>query len=94
MKKEVGEVDDGDVPVRRERGEATTSCYPRLICQSRNHKGEVFFDLSTLKVAVFVDLSVIIVNIVNCFSSFIIKRGCFSDLGESVMCDRSGLLSL
>ena len=68
MKKEVGEEDDGDGPVRRERGEATTSCYPSLICQSCNHKGGgVFFDLSTLKAVVLVDLSVIIVNIVNLF---------------------------
>ena len=59
--------EDGDGPVRRERGEATTSCYPSLICQSRNHKGGGFFDLSALKVAVLVDLSVIIVNIVNLF---------------------------
>ena len=90
MKKEVGE-EDGDGPVRRERGEATTRCYHRLICQSRNHKGGVFFNLSALKVAVLVDLvdlSVLIVNIVNLFfSSFIIKCGCFNNLGESVMCD-------
>ena len=49
----------------------TTRCYHRLICQSRNHKGGgVFFDLSALKAAVLVDLvnlSVIIVNIVNLF---------------------------
>ena len=90
MKKEVGEEEDGDGPVRRERDEVTTRCYHRLICQSRNHKGGVFFDLSALKVAVLVylvDLSVIIVNIVNLFSSFIIKHRCFNDLGESVMCD-------
>ena len=50
------------------RGKATTRCY--ISCQSRNHKGGVFFDLSALKVAVLVylmDLSVIIVNIVNLF---------------------------
>ena len=63
MKKD-GEEDDGDGPVRRERGEVTTRCYPSLICQSRNHKGGgVFFDLSALKAAVLVDLSVIIVNL-------------------------------
>ena len=68
LKKEVGEEDDDDGPIRRERGEATTSCYPSLICQSRNHKGGgVFFDLSALKAAVLVDSSVIIVNIVNLF---------------------------
>ena len=43
----------------------------KISCQSRNHKGGgVFFDLSALKVAVLVyliDLSVIIVNIVNLF---------------------------
>ena len=45
---------------------------------------------------VLVNLSVIIVNIVNIFFffSFIIKRGHFNDLGESVMCDKDGLLSL
>ena len=70
MKKEVGEEEDGDGPIRRERGEATTRCYHRLVCQSRNHRGGVFFDLSALKAAVLVyliDLSVIIVNIVNLF---------------------------
>ena len=70
MKKEVGEEEDGDGPVQRERGEVTTRCYHRLVCQSRNHRGGVFFDLSALKVAVLVylvDLSVIIVNIVNLF---------------------------
>ena len=89
MKKEVREEEDGDKPVRKERDEATT-CYHRLICQSRNHKGGVSFNLSALKAVVLVyliDLSVIIVNIVNLFSSFIIKRGHFNDLGESVMCD-------
>ena len=69
--KEVGEEEDGDGPVRRERGEVTTRCYHRLIFQSRYHKGGgVFFDLSALKVVVLVDLidlSVIIVNIVNLF---------------------------
>ena len=42
----------------------------KISCQSGNHKGGVFFDLSALKVAVLVyliDLSVIIVNIVNLF---------------------------
>ena len=34
----------------------------------------------------------IIVNIVN--MSSVIKRGCFNDLGESVMCGTDGLLSL
>ena len=45
----------------------------KISCQSRNHKGGVFFDLSALKVAVLVyliDLSVIIVNIVNLFFQF------------------------
>ena len=94
MKNEDWTEEDGDVPVSRERGEVTT-CYPSFICQSRNNKrGEVFFDLSALKVAALVNLSVIIVNIINLFSSFIIKCECFNDLGESVMCDRSGLLSL
>ena len=31
LKKEVGEEDDGDGPVRRERGKATTSCYPSYL---------------------------------------------------------------
>ena len=64
------EEEDGYRPVRRERGEATTRCYHRLVCQSRNHRGGVFFNLSALKAAVLVyliDLSVIIVNIVNLF---------------------------
>ena len=43
----------------------------KISCQSCNHKGGgVFFDLSTLKAVVLVyliDLSVIIVNIVNLF---------------------------
>ena len=94
MKKEDGTEEDGDVPVSRERGEVTTR-YPSLVCQSRNNKrGEVFFDLSALKAAVLVNSPVTNVNIINLFSSFIIKRGRFNDLGESVMCDRSGLLSL
>ena len=64
------EVEDSDGPVRRERGEVTTCCYHRLICQSRNHKGGGFFNLSALKAAVLVyliNLSVIIVNIANLF---------------------------
>ena len=36
------EEEDGDGPVRRERGEATTRCYHRLVCQSRNHRGGDF----------------------------------------------------
>ena len=36
------EEEDGDGPVRRERGEATTHCYHRLVCQSRNHRGGGF----------------------------------------------------
>ena len=32
--------------------------------------------------------------IVNMFFIFIIKHGHFNDLGESVMCDKDGLLSL
>ena len=58
--------EEGDGPEKR--GEATTHCY--LSCQSRHHKGGVFFDLSALKAAVLVyliDSSVIIVNIVNLF---------------------------
>ena len=94
LKKEDWTEEDGDVRASRERGEVTT-CYPSLVCQSRNNKrGGVFFDLSALKAAALVNLSVIIVNIINLFSIFIIKCGRFNDLGESVMCDQSGLLSL
>ena len=57
--------DDSDRLIRRERDVATTSGYPSYLVskinQSRNHKGGGF-DLSTLKVAVLVDSSVIIVN--------------------------------
>ena len=78
-----------------ERGKAPTSYYPSYLVQLANHViirgGEVFLDLSTLKVAVLVNSSVIIVHM---FSIFIIKRGCFNDLGESVMCDKDSLLSL
>ena len=49
------------------------------------------FDLSTLKAVALVNYAVILVNI---FFIFIIKRGHFNDLGESVMCDKDGLLSL
>ena len=49
------------------------------------------FDLSALKVAALVNYAVILVNI---FFIFLIKCGCFNDLGESVMCDKDGLLSL
>ena len=38
-----------------------------------------------------VNYAVILVNI---FFIFIIKHGRFNDLGESVMCDKDGLLSL
>ena len=55
--------DDSDGPIRRERGEVTTSCYPSYLVQLANHviiRGG--FNLSALKVAVLVDSSVIIVN--------------------------------
>ena len=87
---------DRDGPIRRERDMATTSCYPSFSIKLTNHVIIMGggFDLSALKVGVLVNLSVIIVNIVICFSSFIIKCGHFKDLGESVMCDKDGLLSL
>ena len=47
--------------------------------------------MSALKVVALVNYAVILVNI---FFIFIIKQGRFNDLGESVMCDKDGLLSL
>ena len=55
--------DDSDRPIRRERDVATPSCYPSYLVKLTNHviiRGG--FDLSTLKVAMLVDSSVIIVN--------------------------------
>ena len=57
--------------------------------------GSYFFNLSTLKAAVLVSCYMIICDYTCTYVSiFVIKRGCFNDLGESVMCDRNGLLSL
>ena len=61
--------EDRDRPVRRERDVATTSCYPSYSIKLTNNviiRGGGF-NLSTLKVAVLVNLSAIIVNIVNMF---------------------------
>ena len=65
MKKEVGRKMTSDGPVRRERDVVTTSCYPSYLVKLTNHiiiRGGRVFNLSTLKVAVLVDSSVIIVN--------------------------------
>ena len=82
-----------DPSEERERGVVTTSCYPSYLVKLTNHviirRGG--FNLSALKAAVLVDLSVIIVNM---FSILIIKHGRFNNLGESVMGDKDGLLSL
>ena len=56
--------DDSDGPIRRERDVATPSCYPSYLVKLTNHviiRGGGF-NLSTLKVAMLVDSSVIIVN--------------------------------
>ena len=56
--------DDSDGPVRRERDVVTPSCYPSYLVKLTNHviiRGG--FNLSTLKAAMLVDSSVIIVNI-------------------------------
>ena len=68
--------------------------YFSLVYQSCNNKRGGFLDLSALKAAVLVNSSVITVNIINLFFSFVIKRRRFNDLGESVMCDRNSLLPL
>ena len=55
--------EDRDGPVRRERDVVTTSCYPSYSVKLTNHiiiRG--VFNLSALKAAVLVNLSVIIVN--------------------------------
>ena len=55
--------DDSDGSIRRERDVVTTSCYPSYLVKLTNHviiRGG--FDLSTLKAAMLVDSSVIIVN--------------------------------
>ena len=72
----------------------TSSCYSSYLIKLTNHviiMGGGGFDLSTLKVAALVNYAVILVNI---FFIFIIKRERFNNLGESVMCDKDGLLSL
>ena len=56
--------DDSDGPIRRERDVVTPSRYPSYLVKLTNHviiRGG-FFDLFTLKAAVLVDSSVIIVN--------------------------------
>ena len=90
--------DDRDRPKKRE-GHGDINCYSSClnqINQSHNDKrGGYFSDLSALKVAVLVSCYMIICDHTCTYVSiFVIKCGRFNDLGESVMCDRNGLLSL
>ena len=71
----------------------TSSCYSSYLIKLTYHVIIMGwdFDLSALKVAALVNYAVILVNI---SFIFIIKCGHFNDLGESVMCDKDGHLSL